>query len=180
MPLRHDLTRARDDQRLVHLVRRKGWTTQEGYVVAVGRRWSALLAVQPGLLDGLVVFRTDDVRALRKPSAQRRLSRRVATIGGKWPPTLPEELALDDIRSVLFTAGSLAPVLAIACERDNPRRFYVGRVHRITGKKVWLEEIDPSGRWSAPVSYGLEEITRVDLHTPYVTSLRAVAGPRYS
>ena len=175
--IRAHLTAALDDQRLVRVACGKGWRTYDGYVVARSRDWCALQSVAAAQRTGLVLFRVADVRKVGTPHHDKELARRALEHEGAWPPAMPALLDLEDVRSVLFTAGSLVPVIAFAAEQY-ARDFFVGTVFRITKKYLDTMEILPNGQWNEDVqSWFLDDITRVVLHDPYVDILNAVAGP---
>lgn len=167
---------AQREQRLIRVVRRKGWEDHEGYVVGVSKQWCALQNVDVGLPDGLVLLRVRDVRRLDEPTSHPRVARSLAP----WPPRLPHLIDLHDVRSVLFTAGALAPVLAGSAEKATPGVFWVGNVHRITHRHAEVQDLKPSGRWRRRgwKHYPLADITRVHLGTAYLEAVASVAGPR--
>jgi hypothetical protein len=118
---RKRLRRAADDQRLVRVVVRSG--SLEGHVVAVSRDWCALRSA-----DGdLAVLRVGAVRKLRRATAPSR---------GEPPAPAPALLDLYDVRSLLFTAGSLSPVLVVAVRGEADP--VVGTVFRITKRYLVL------------------------------------------
>jgi hypothetical protein len=175
--IRKQLNTARKNQRLVRITRGKGWTKYDGYVVAVSREWCALQSVAAAQRSGLVLFRTADVRKVGKAHHNKELARRALEHEGAWPPGMPALLDLQDVRSVLFTAGSIVPTIAFATEQY-ARDFFVGNVFRITKKYLDTMEILPNGQWNEDLqSWYLDDITRVVLHDPYVDTLNAVAGP---
>jgi hypothetical protein len=175
--IRTHLKAALKDQRLVRITRGKGWSKYDGYVVSVSRGWCALQSVAAAQRSGLVLFRTADVRKVGKPHHDKELAGRALEHEGAWPPGMPALLDLADVRTVLFTAGSLVPVIAFATEQY-ARDFLVGNVFRITKKYFDTLEILPNGTWNEDLqSWYLDDITRVVLHDPYVDTLVALAGP---
>ena len=52
MGMRRELKQARDSGELVRVVRCKGWSSVEGYVAAVGKRWFVVVSVADSLYDG--------------------------------------------------------------------------------------------------------------------------------
>lgn len=174
---RTELARVKKEHRLVELRRGKDWQRQDGYVVGLSKDWCALMMVDCGLPRGLVVMRTKDIRKIRRPNANAILTRATLQRAELWPPHLPELIDLYDIRTLLSTAGSLAPVLAVATEKSAPGVFFAGNVLRIGQRNLLLREIKPNGRWGNDLSWKLRDITRVDLGTPYLENLRGVAGP---
>jgi hypothetical protein len=176
---RRDLKDARKDRRLVSVRRAKGWSRFDGYVVAVSRRWVAIESVEHSLPDGLRIVRIRDIRKLGKPSSNRRLTKTVLKHDGLWPPKAPDLLDLRDIRSILFTAGSLRPLIAVKCERRKPGAFQVGSVYRITRKRLHSGEVLPNGTWHKRYALNeLADITMVVLRDPYVEKLHELTRPR--
>jgi hypothetical protein len=147
--IRKKLIRAGGGQRLVTVVRRKRWTRYDGYVVAVSKDWVALRT----LAVGLVVLRVEDVRAVRKASRPKK-TRAALKRRGQWPPSAPQVLDVWDLRSLLFTAGSLTPIVGVATERADRKALHAGTVFRITDKNVHL---------SNGTKLRLDEITRLQL-----------------
>lgn len=127
--LRKRLRRARDEHRLAQVRVRKG--SVEGYVVAVSRDWCALRSAD----GGLAVLRVDAIRGLGKGS-HRTCTRRALEADGRWPPRAPALLDLYDVRSLLLTAGSLSPVLAVTVRGQ--AQPVVGAVFRITRRHLVL------------------------------------------
>ena len=147
--IRKQLIRAGGEQRLVTVVRRKRWLSYDGYVVAVSRDWVALRT----LTVGLVVLKVDDIRVVRKASGPKK-TRRALKRRGEWPPTAPQVLDVWDLRSLLFTAGSLTPIVGIATEHAGRKALHAGTVFRITDKHVHLSD---------GTRLRLDEVTRLNL-----------------
>jgi hypothetical protein len=168
---------ARDDRRLVRVVRRKGWGEVEGYVTAVGRTYVAVHALDEMRFEGLHAIRIADVRALKKPRAEPVLAKRVLKSRGQWPPASPELLDLDDPRQLLFTAGSLCRVLGVFDEVRRPGVFFVGNIERIKRRWVDVWQISTEGRWGDDdmFSVKLSRLTRVSLWDPYADAITLVA-----
>jgi hypothetical protein len=133
--IRKKLIKAGGNQRLITVVRRKRWVRYTGYVVAVSKDWVALRT----LTVGLVVLRVDDISTLtkgKKPNKTRRALRR----RGEWPPSVPAVLDVWDLRSLLFTAGSLTPLVTIGTEVEDRKAVHAGTVFRITDKNIHLSD----------------------------------------
>lgn len=174
MSPRKQLARALEEQRLVRVVRRRRFAPCDGYVVSVSRSWSAIRVVTAGRPDGLMLFRTSDVHYLGKPASKRGPSQDAMEQAGLWPPTLPTLLDLYDVRAALFTAGSLAPVLAVSRE---PRRVSVGNIHRITDKRLQFQPLGADGQWTGQLSsWRLRSVTRIDLGSGALATQLAAAG----
>lgn len=149
---RKRLTRAGEEQRLVRVRRRKPWPRYDGYPVALSDDWLALRVVSEEHAHGLVLVRTRDVRKVGKPDVRPRVARGVLEQHGQWPPSAPELLDLWDTRTVLFTAGSLAPELTVACEKLGTQ--VTGGVYRITDDELLLAD---------GTAVPLKDVTRVDV-----------------
>ena len=174
---RKQLVKAMRDRRYVTMRRRRGWQEYDGFVAAVGDEWFALLHAPHVLYQGLVLMRVADVGAVKERGLRGR-TKRALKLDGAWPPAVPESLVLDDTRSVLFTAGSLAVALGIGHEDDHPGVF-VAAVERITRKRLVCREVDPDGTWGRTVSPPLARLTQVLLWDPYVERITALAeAPR--
>jgi ferric-dicitrate binding protein FerR (iron transport regulator) len=155
---RRQLLEAGEKQRLVQIRRRKGWVRYDGYVVGLSDDWLALRAVDAVHHHGLVLLRTADVRKVRNPTTRPRVARGVLEQHGQWPPSAPQLLDLWDVRSALFTAGSLAPILSVACEHDGTAA--TGNVYRITQRRLQLADGS---------AVELDAITQVQLGQPPAT-----------
>jgi hypothetical protein len=147
--IRRQLIKAGGEQRLVTVIRRKRWTRYDGYVVAVSKDWVALRT----LSVGLIVLRVQDIRQLKRASRPKK-TRAALKRRDQWPPSAPAVLDVWDLRSLLFTAGSLTPIVGISAENLDRKALHAGTVFRITDKKVHL---------SNGTKLGLADITRVNL-----------------
>lgn len=173
-PSKQDLSAVCKHQHLVTLKRRGRMSDVEGYVVGIGKQWIAVLAVHDSLYDGHVLLRRDDLRSLGKPVSEPSLTQRFLELDDRWPPRAPETLDLHDARSVAFTAGGLTTLLAMYRERRRPRKFVVGRVERITTRRIEFLDVTPKGRWGKPSELRLEQLTKLVLWDPYVEKLAAL------
>ncbi len=172
MGVRRELKQAAAEQRLVRVVRRKGWSSVEGYVAAVGREWFVVVSVIDGLYDGHVLLRDKDVRALKKPHSDPALSQRFLELEGRWPPAAPHLLDLHDTRSVAFTAGSVTRTLSVSGEARRAGWFFVGDIHRITARHLMLLPLTADGQPAAkPRRLRLLDLTRLVLWDPRVEQL---------
>jgi hypothetical protein len=147
--IRKKLIRAGGEQRLVTVVRRKRWTRYDGYVVAVSKDWVALRT----LTVGLVVLKVEDIRKVVK-AAHPKTARAALKRRDEWPPSAPQVLDVWDLRSLLFTAGSLTPIVGIATEHADRKAVHAGTVFRITDKNVHLSD---------GTKLTLDDITRLTL-----------------
>lgn len=147
--IRKKLIKAGGEQRLVTVVRRQRWTRYDGYVVAVSKDWVALRT----LTVGLVVLKVEDIRKL-KQAPQPKKARQALKRRDQWPPSAPQVLDVWDLRSLLFTAGSLTPIVGIATEHEDRKAVHAGTVFRITDKNVHL---------SNGTKLKLGDITRLNL-----------------
>ena len=145
--IRKKLIRAGGEQRLVTVVRHKRWTRYDGYVVAVSKDWVALRT----LTVGLVVLQVADIRRVGR-AAHPKKARTALKRRDEWPPSAPQVLDVWDLRSLLFTAGSLTPIVGIATEHRDRRAVHAGTVFRITDKNVHLSD---------GTKVRLDEITRL-------------------
>lgn len=145
-----------------------------GFVLEVTDAWTALLSTRDGVPGALVLLRTGDVRRVRRSRRHEALAQRLLEAAGAWPPVLPEVLDLDDARTVLFTAASLAPVLGIGAGDD----LVTANVYRLGRRRAHVWEVTSDGRWRDELtSVALSDVTRVELGGPRLTALRALVGP---
>ncbi len=163
---RKTLRDARDSGKPVQL-RRKGVLQVSGLVLGVGQQWCGVLT----LSGQVMLLRNADIRRVRTAHEPRadKLERTAARHRVAM-------LDLTDTRGLLFTAGSLAPVLDLRCEQR--RRVIVGNVVRVGRKRVEVLPQRPDG-W-APESLSLrhKHITRIVLPICLVQVAGLVRRPR--
>ena len=177
MGMRRELKQARDSGELVRVVRRKGWSSVEGYVAAVGKRWFVVVSVADSLYDGHALLRIDDVRRLRAGVSDPVLAQRFLELDGRWPPAAPHVLDLYDARSVVFTAGSLCRLVSLSTEGRVSASFFVGDIHRITAGRLHYREVTAQGSRGKLRSVRLSRLTRIVLWDPYVEKLAQLVEP---
>ncbi len=148
---RKTLRDARDHGKPVQL-RRRGVLQVSGVVLGVGKEWCAVQA----LTGQVMLLRNGDIRRLKRADEPR--ADKVDRVHAR---DRVELLDLTDTRTVLFTAGSLAPVLDLRFERR--RRVVVGNVVRIRTKRVEVLPKRPEGWAPEPVVLLLKHLSRVVL-----------------
>lgn len=170
------LGKAVREQRYVTVHRRRGWEEVTGYVVGVGDRWVAVVAVPLASFEGLVFVRRKDVRRL-VPARRARRAEAGLQMDGLWPPALPQSVDLDGTRELLFSVGALSRTLGFSNER-RAAGLFVAQVERITQRRLESREVTPGGRWGSSMTIDLDRLTRVVLWDPYVERITAIADAR--
>ena len=95
----------------------------EGVVVAVGDRWAALWC------DRWVLVRVSSVVGLE-------------VLHDEEAPALPELVDLYDVRTVLFTASSLSPVLEVDDRSVEVFRIGDKKAHLVSGRPLRLKQVE--------------------------------------
>jgi hypothetical protein len=86
------------------------------------------------------------------------------------------DILLVDLPGLLSSANAHFPLVTVLLEYKHPDICYIGRVHKITGKNLWLREISPAARWEIkPSRYKLKHITRVEFGAGYEEALWQVS-----
>jgi hypothetical protein len=150
----------------------------EGYVVATGREWLLLAALDPAIrLDGHIALRLVDVAGLRRPTSARFVGAALR-LRGQWPPAAPvSPVDLEHVGSVLASLGGGGSLVTVHPEVDEPEHCYIGIIERLGQRWLWLREVSPRAVWlSAPTRHRLNRITRIDTGGLYEQALRDVAG----
>ncbi|MEU4244932.1 hypothetical protein [Actinoplanes sp. NPDC026619] len=148
----------------------------DGIVVAVGARWALIAHTgDGGFFEGLVAIRVEDVVKVKKDSS---FAERFARTQPEWPPTAPADLDLDTTAGLLRGMSAISPLVAIEQERRfHSSMMWIGVVHEITKRWLWLREVRPNATWhKRPLGYKLRRITKVSVSDRYLTALAAIAG----
>ena len=175
--LRAQLTHAAGNDHMVRIAR----TSQpgdriDGFVLAVGRKWSLVRkTMDGGFLDGYAAIRTDDITNVRPDMSFE--SEFTKTLP-EWPlglPELAEPLDLDNTERMLRCL--LHPKRLVAIERKKPSdATWIGVPFALERKRLYLWEVDPQARWHRePFGYALRSITAVLLDNHYQHALGTVA-----
>lgn len=148
-----------------------------GYIVGVSESLVMLhvLCDNLMLLNGYTVLRTTDIRRYQIKDERECFMHRALKLKGIAPVPQPE-ISLSDHISLLTTADERFPLLTIHQELKYPNMCFIGKVEKLTKKKLTLEEIDPNAQWSRTRSYKLKHITRIDFGDGYAGALDLVSA----
>ncbi len=155
----------------------RGSDTVEGFVVTVGDEWLLLAVLAPTIhFDGYTALRLRDLAEVELLDAQEGFVGRALKARGEWPP-VRVEVPLDDVADLIQGAASVAPLVTLHLEKDDPTVCHVGRPTRLTRRRVHLLDITPSAQWrDRPRRWALSTITRVDFGGQYEQALSLVGG----
>ncbi|MFD0522905.1 hypothetical protein [Paractinoplanes durhamensis] len=128
-----------------------------------------------GFFEGLIAIRVKDVVTVKRDLS---FEERFARTQPEWPPTAPANLDLDTTAGLLRGMSAISPMIAIEQERRfHSRMAWIGVVHEITKRWLWLRLVRPNATWrKRPLGYKLRRITKVFISDRYLTALAAIAG----
>lgn len=175
--VRERLRRAQEDVALVRVYRGDDLDVIDGYVLALGREWLLLAALDAAIvLDGQTALRLSDVRRVGRPR-RGDMVQQALKLREQWPPAASQEAFDLDSGSGLLASLMSEKVITVHPEHDDPDICFVGAPVTIDGDCLWLLEVTPRGVWlSRPTQHRVEDVTRVDLGGRYEEALVSVAG----
>jgi hypothetical protein len=170
------LIAARDEQTQVMIVRSPKYAdTYFGFVVELGKEWVLFArTADGGVFDGHFAARIEDVIAVRKDTTyESRMSRLLP----EWPPSRPvPSVDLDSLTGVLTSLGANDALISIEKERERSARW-IGTVHSLTKKWVWLLQINSDATWhERTLGYRLKAITLVARGGRYIDGLQTISN----
>jgi len=149
-----------------------------GYVLDVGPKFFVLLDVQDASrYAGFICRRIADVRGL-EADPQAAFAEKALKLRGLRAPRKPK-VSLENITTLLESAGELFPLITIYQEKTAPDCCWIGRFFEIYRGWVALQEINPDASWDEEPKLLCKhgDITRVDFGGEYEESLLLVGGP---
>lgn len=169
------LHEAQEKGRLIRVYRHfhPDWSDY-GYVVGLSDEWVLLHGIDGNSLhlNGYQAYRLKDIVKTRfdKSCAERALRLR-----GERAVRQPDTL-LVDLPGLLSSANAHFPLVNIHLDEKEPDSCYIGRIEKITRKKVLLREITSEARWNdSPHRFPLKHITCVAFASGYEEALWLVA-----
>ncbi|MEQ8316984.1 MAG: hypothetical protein RIE77_14010 [Phycisphaerales bacterium] len=121
--------------------------------------------------NGYAIIRERDVVSVRQGDYEAfwdRMLEAEGLLGGL------DEAPKIDLSSMAMAIGDAAaryPFLAIQCEDEDEaiQDFYFAKVRYVTDSRVDVRCVDGLGRWEEPGPFPLEDVTLVEMGTPYLT-----------
>lgn len=144
-----------------------------GYVVGVSDDWVLLHVINGDdmRLNGYAAVRLRDVKKVRRDTS---FADRAVRARGERPTEQPDIL-LYDLPGLLSSADAHFSLINIQTEEKRLDECYIGRISRLTSKRLRLEEIDPKARWRYTRKYRLKDITCVQFGSGYEEALWLVS-----
>ena len=152
----------------------------EGYVVGLSDTWILVHMLDPNMyLNGYAAIRTRDIRRYRMLSdANHFASRALKKRGLKGVPQ--PRVSLQEIQSLLASAGRKFPLITIYDEKKDSEVCYIGKIQKLKKTFCVLKEITTGAKWNGLRRFRLDRITRVDFGGGYETALALVGNVKYS
>jgi hypothetical protein len=171
------LVAALSASRIIRIVRSPPNTDLvSGIPLAIGSKWVLLLETgDGGYFDGIVALRLKDIVKVKKDSS---FESRFAQTQPGWPPTAPEDVNLDNTRSLINDLSRISPLLGIEQERRHHSSMrWIGVVTEMRDGWLRLHEVRPDATWHAhPLAYKLKSVTKVNILDRYLIALSSIAG----
>lgn len=144
-----------------------------GYVVGVSDDWLLLNLINGDdmHLNGYAAARLRDVKSVRRDTS---FADRAVRVRGERPAEQPDIL-LYDLPGLLSSADAHFSLINIQTEKKRYDECYIGRISRLTRKRLRLEEIDPRAKWRYTRRYKLKDITCVQFGSGYEEALWLVS-----
>lgn len=149
----------------------------EGYLVGLSNEWALLHVICGNMMstNGYAAVRVRDIStAVLLRERHDGFMVRALALRDDHAVGQPDVLLLD-LPGLLSSANTCFPLLVIHTEQRRPDECYIGRVDRITKKRLVLREIDPAAKWSLTRRYKLKHVTRVEFGGGYEQALWQVS-----
>ena len=126
--------------------------------------------------NGIDTFYRDQVSDLEIPAPHATFYETALRLRGDCAPQAPP-LDLSSMRDVIDSISTIAPLIVIHRERQEPEICEIGQVTALDAKTFQMREIDPGADWADEVSeFRYEDISRVGFGGEYESALALVAG----
>ena len=169
-----ELESARSREALIAATRGFDARVWRGFVVGLSDDWVLLhLLSGPTMkLNGYVALRTADLTEIEDDESFAPLALKLS---GERPKEQLDLLLLD-LPGILSSATPLFPLLGIFREKLASGGCYIGKVGRLSRKKLTLRVVNRGGEWvEKPYRFRYKDITRIDLGDGYLGALWLVA-----
>jgi hypothetical protein len=167
---------------LVRVSRHKlDWESRghSGFLVGVGERFLLLHLIGNTIdLDGYLALRIKDITKF-EVDFERKSFYAAALKLKRQKARVPAGVALDSARELLASVETIAPLLVIHREREDPDGCEVGRVREFGKKKYFLHWISPNATWETDDRpYRYADVTSVGFEGRYEKTLALVSGAK--
>jgi hypothetical protein len=156
----------------VRIMRRfPGDPRHDGFVLGVGGSLVLLHQLHDFSPDGYTILRIEDVLSVRHGKHEIFSERVLKGEGILDRVSIPYEVPLDDLRSLLKSLSRRKLHVILECEKPDPEEsdFFIGRLISVGKRAVSLLYFNSEGRWSeAPDSISYDVITKIQFDTPYI------------
>lgn len=172
-PVLRVLQRAERDRSLVRLLRNTRYGDDlQGFVVATGSKWTCVADIADGgQWDGWTAVRLEHIDRVRPV---KHFAADFARLQPTWPPQAPPNIVLGSTAGLLRSMQQVAPLIAIEQDDRIADAMWIGTVHDIAEKRLWLDEVDHRARRVGEAGYRLRNITSVSAGSAYLTALAEV------
>ena len=145
-----------------------------GHVFGLNKRFLLLQRVSKDVfLDGYTVLPRCEIR--QADSASDFLLERALPLFG-YRPAPPNEIQLDDWRSLVASVDVHFPLASVETGRIEAGCLFIGRVAKIKNRSFLLREISVRAVWDkSPMKHRFRDITRVNFGGRYEAALWRVA-----
>lgn len=142
-----------------------------GYVIDAANGLALVHPFDDFQPDGYAIIREEDIVAVRQGDHEAFWDRVLAAEGLLGGLDDPPKIDLRSMADAIADAASRYPFLIIECEDEDEdiRDFYFAKVTAVTPTHVRLRCVDGLARWEDPEPVPLQDITMVQIATPYVT-----------
>lgn len=142
-----------------------------GYVVDAAHGLALVHPFDDFHPDGYAIIREQDIVAVRQGDHEAFWDRMLESEGLLGGLDEAPKIDLGSMAAAIESAAALHEFLIIECEdeAEDIRDFYFARVESITRTHAHLRCVDGQGRWEEPDTVPLEDITLVQIATPYLT-----------
>ena len=169
-----ELESARSREALIAATRGFDSRTWRGFVVGLSDDWVLLHLLSGPMmkLNGYVALRTADLTEIEDDES-------FAPLALKLSGERPKEqldLLMIDLPGILSSATPLFPLLAIFRERLPGGGCYIGKIAKLSPKRIHLRVVNRGGEWvEKPYKFRYKDVTRIDLGDGYLDALWLVA-----
>ena len=142
-----------------------------GYVLDCANGLALMHLFHDFFPSGYAIIRERDIVSVRQGDYEAIWDRMLEAEGLLGGLDAPPKLDLSSMNTAIGDAAVLYPFLAIQCEDEDEdiQDFYFAKVMYITETHVYLRCVDGLGQWEEPDPVPLEDITLVEMGTPYLT-----------
>lgn len=147
-----------------------------GFVLATGPDLVLMAILRDGIyLNGFSCYRIKDLRDV-EPDTVSEFIRKGLQLRSQRIPRNPR-LNLTSTGELVLSAGRVFPVITVHRELVDPDCCWIGRVLKVTPRRVSIQCLLPGAVWDdEPTEYTPNQITRLDFGGDYEAGLILAAG----